>query len=474
MRTAGHVARITITLLVAITLCATLSGAQTLSPEERRIADFVDAHMNDAVRSLEQTVNVASATGNLAGVKRVGNIFQTEFRALGFNTKWLEMPAQMNRAGHFFAEHAGGRGRRLLLIGHLDTVLEGRRFVRDGQVARGNGTVDMKGGDIVLLYALKALQSTGALDGTRIIVFLTGDEENAGSPVALSRRDLLEAARRSDVALAFEAGIDDTATVARRGSSDWRLQVTAPTGHSSGIFSEGAGSGAIFEAARILNAFHEQLKGEQYLTFNPSVITGGTDVTFDDAEERGTASGKTNVIAQTVVVRGDLRFISEKQRDAAKAKMQEIVSHSLPLAKSQITFEDNYPAMSPTPENYALLQLFDQASLDLGLGKVEAFDPGGRGAGDISFVAPIISGLDGLGARGGGSHAPGEFAELDTLSIQIKRAALLIYRLTRDTAPRAITIDNVEALPTPEPKSAPQIKPPTAPHIKPPTKTPTP
>jgi glutamate carboxypeptidase len=431
MRTCGHIARRAGALLVALIVCAGVCGAQTLSPEERRIADYVDAHMPDAVRLLEQAVNTESATGNLPGVRRVGRIFQAEFRPLGFTTKWIEMPAAMNRAGHFFAEHTGTRGRRLLLIGHLDTVLEGKCFVRDGQVARGNGTVDMKGGNVVLLYALKALHSAGALDGTRIIVIMTGDEENVGAPVNVSRRDLLDAARRSDVALAFEAGIEDTATVARRGSSDWRLEVTAPTGHSSGIFSQGVGSGAIFEAARILNAFHEQLKGEQYLTFNPSVITGGTDVTFDDKEERGTAAGKTNVIAQTVVVRGDLRFISEKQRDAAKAKMQEIVSRSLPQAKARITFEDNYPAMSPTPENYALLKLLDQASRDLGLGPVEAFDPGGRGAGDISFVAPFISGLDGLGARGGGSHAPEEFAELDSLSIQIKRAALLIYRLTR-------------------------------------------
>jgi glutamate carboxypeptidase len=427
-------ARIARALLMVMLFCAAQAekaGAQTLSAEEQRIAAYVDAHLEDAVRLLEQTVNIESATQNLQGVRHVGGAFQSEFRSLGFTSKWIEMPQQMSRAGHFFAEHTGTRGRRVLLIGHLDTVLEGKRFVRDGKVARGNGTVDMKGGNIVLLYALKALHSAGALKGSRIIVVLTGDEENVGSPLEVSRRDLLEAARRSDVALGFEAGIENTATVARRGSSDWRLEVTADTGHSSGIFSPGVGSGAIFEAARIINAFYEQLRGEQYLTFNPSVIAGGTDVTFDNRDDRGAATGKTNVIAQTVVVRGDLRFISEKQREAAKAKMTEIVSRSLPQTKSQITFEDNYPAMSPTPENYALLKTLDQASRDLGLGGVEAFDPGGRGAGDISFVAPFISGLDGLGARGGGSHTADEFAELDTLSIQIKRAALLIYRLTR-------------------------------------------
>jgi glutamate carboxypeptidase len=433
MRIARGIARTAGALSLALFLCGAPEGrAQTLSTEEQRLSSYVDAHAQEALQLLERVVNVESATENLEGVKRVGQIFKTEFESLGMTAKWIEMPAGMNRAGHLFAEAKGSRGKRLLLIGHLDTVLQGKRFARDGNVARGNGTVDMKGGDVIIVFALKALHATGLLDKSRVIVALTGDEENVGAPLEVSRRDLVEAARRSDVALAFEAAIGDTGTVARRGSSDWRLQVTGVTAHSSGIFSEGTGSGAVFEAARILNAFHEQLRGEQYLTFNPSVIVGGTDVTFNDREDRGTAGGKTNVIAQSVIVRGDLRFISEKQRDAAKARMQEIVSKAnLPQTKAQITFEDNYPAMSPTEANYELLKIFDQASVDLGLGKVEAFDPGGRGAGDISFVAPNVSGLDGLGVQGGGSHTPDEFMELDSLPIQIKRVALLIYRLTR-------------------------------------------
>jgi glutamate carboxypeptidase len=432
----GTTARTAVALLViALFLCSARGegrAQEKLSPEEQRLSSYVDAHAQEALQLLERVVNVESATENLEGVKRVGGIFKTEFEALGMTAKWIEMPAGMNRAGHLFAEAKGSRGKRLLLIGHLDTVLQGKRFERNGNVARGNGTVDMKGGDVVIYFALKALKSVGLLDKSRVIVVLTGDEENVGAPLEISRRDLVEAARRSDVALAFEAAIGDTATVARRGSSDWRLQVTGVTAHSSGIFSEGTGSGAVFEAARILSAFHEQLRGEQYLTFNPSVIVGGTDVTFNDREDRGAAGGKTNVIAQSVIVRGDLRFISEKQRDAAKARMQEIVSKgNLPQTKAQLTFEDNYPAMSPTEANYELLKIFDQASVDLGLGKVEAFDPGGRGAGDISFVAPNVSGLDGLGVQGGGSHTPDEFMELDSLPIQIKRVALLIYRLTR-------------------------------------------
>jgi glutamate carboxypeptidase len=421
---------ITAAMLIVLALPVP-SNTQSRPSDEQRIISYVDAHSQEAAALLEHTVNLESATLNLNGVRSVGKVFGAELESLGFTSRWLEMPVEMKRAGHLFAERQGGRGKRLLLIGHLDTVLQGKRFERRGVRASGAGTVDMKGGDVVLLYALKALQSIGALDGTRIVVMMTGDEELPGTPLSISRRDLIEAARRSDAALAFEAAAGDTATVARRGSSSWRMEVTAQTGHSSGIFTEGSGSGAVFEASRILSSFYQELKGEQYLTFNPSVIVGGTDVTYDAGEKRGTASGKPNVIAGRAVVEGDLRFISEEQKTRARARMREIVARSLPRAQAQISFADSYPAMSPTPGNYELLRVLDEASRANNLGPVAAYDPGKRGAGDISFVAPYVSGLDGLGARGGGSHEPEEYVELDTLPLLIKRAALLIYRLTR-------------------------------------------
>ena len=80
----------------------------------------------------------------------------------------------------------------------------------------------------------------------------------------------------SDAALSFEATIGDTATVGRRGASSWTIEVDADTGHSGRIFREDYGNGAIFEASRILDRFYESLRGERYLTFNPSVIVGGT------------------------------------------------------------------------------------------------------------------------------------------------------------------------------------------------------
>lgn len=403
--------------------------AQNLSADEKKIASYIDANSEAAISLLEKTVNIESPTENLVGVKEVGMIFKRELEAIGFNARWIEMPAEMKRAGHLIAEKKGGTGKRILLLGHLDTVLSGEKFRREGNIAYGTGTSDMKAGNVILLYALKALHASGALKDANVIVFLTGDEENSGEPIEISRGDMIEAAKRSDLVLSFENGGSGIATVARRGISDWTLEVTAKTGHSSGIFKESMGSGAIFEASRIINEFYETLRQEKYLTFNPSLFVGGTEAEI--SEHNGRASGKTNVVPARAIVRGDLRFIGKEQEEMARNKMREIVSKSLPGTTAKITFSDGIPAMAPTEGNYALLKQLDQVSRDLNFGEIKPLDPGERGAGDISYVTHLIPGLDGLGATGGKAHAPGEFVELETLPRQLKRAALLIYRLTR-------------------------------------------
>jgi glutamate carboxypeptidase len=411
------------------------SVAQTLSPAEQRIKAYVEQHQTDEIALLEKAVNIESATMDFAGVRATGALFRHALDSLGFQTRWISMPDSVNRAGHLFAERTGTHGQRVLLIGHLDTVLEGDElhWSRHDSVAAGAGSSDMKGGDVAILYALKALDSIGALDGTRIIVAMTGDEERAGNPLSVSRGDLVAAGKRSDVALAFEGGSADNATVARRGDSRWTLTVHGRQSHSAGIFNPRVGDGAVFEAARILDGFRTALAGQQYLTFNPALILGGANVTVDTEHVAGTAATKLNIIAPVTIVNGDLRFLTEAQKAAARARMREIATHgNLPQTSATITFQDEYPAMSPTKANYALLARFDSVSRALGYGPVAALDPGKRGAGDVSFVAPYVTGLDGLGVSGDGSHTPRETIDLTSLPMATERAAVLIYRLTRD------------------------------------------
>jgi glutamate carboxypeptidase len=414
-----------ITCLVA--LGAGLVSADGLTADEARLAAFVDGRREAALTLLQQSVDIASATENLTGVRRMADWYATEFRALGFETRWIDQQA-VGRAGHFVAERRGTRGKRLLLIGHLDTVLQGEPFRLEGSRAYGSGTSDMKGGNLIALEALRALHHIGALDDRTVTVVFTGDEESTGKPYDVSRKVLFDAARESDVALAFEGYIPSTAVIGRRGFSSWHLEVTGSQGHSSTIFGEARGSGAIFEAARILAAFHDELR-EPYLTYNPSVIVGGTTATFDAAASSGTASGKQNVVPRTVVVEGDMRFLTRAQLDTAREKMRGIVARNLPQTSATIEFTDGMPSMAPTDGSRALLAMIDEASRDLGFDPVTAHDPSERGAGDVSFVAEFVPGLDGLGAFGDLDHAPGEYLDAESLPMLTTRAALLMHRL---------------------------------------------
>jgi glutamate carboxypeptidase len=403
-----------------------------LTPTEQKIRDYVRAHEQEQVAFLERAVNISSGTLNLAGVRKVGRLFAPEFASIGFDTTWIALPDAVGRAGHLFAERKGNHGKRLVLLGHLDTVFEGdgERFVRLDTLAAGAGSSDMKGGDAVILYALKALQSVGALKGTRIVVALMGDEEDAGPLDKVSRQPLIDLAKRSDAALGFEEDAGK-GTVARRGFSGWQLTVNARQAHSSGIFQPGSSYGAIYEAARILNNFRERLSSEQYLTFNPAIIVGGTDVTYDSTKISGTTAGKDNIIAPKAYARGDLRFISDDQLQKARETMRAIVAEHLPGTTATITFEDGNPAMPPTKGNLALLAVEDSVSRALGQGPVEALDPGRRGGGDISYISQYLDALDGLGVIGMRSHTPDERVDLRSIVPATERAAILIYRLTR-------------------------------------------
>ncbi len=423
------------------------SFAAGLSAAELKVVTAVDRRLPAARELLVRTVNVNSGTMNLAGVRQVAALFAPGFAALGFDTTWID-GAAWNRAGHLVARRpASGPGAakapRVLLIGHLDTVFEPdspfQRYTALGDTAaHGPGTIDMKGGNVIMLAVLGALFDERLLDRLAVEVFLCGDEENPGQPLALARRDLYAAADRADIALGFEDGDGDPAhaTVARRSSSRWTLRTSGQPGHSSQIFRADVGRGAIYETARILAAFHDSLSGEAYLTANPGLIVGGTSVDLDRAAARGSAYGKDNVIAESTLVAGDLRTLTPEQLARARATMQRIVAASPPHVGAAIEFVDSYPPLPPSDGNRALLAAYDAASRDLGFGPVSATDPARAGAADISFTAGrTAAALDALGLKGSGGHSVHETADLRTLPVQAERTALLLARMAAGQGP---------------------------------------
>ena len=423
---------------LALALLAAPAAAR-LAPAEQKIVRTVDSEQARTVGLLERLVNQNSGSLNLPGVEAVGAMMRAELEPLGFAVRWVPM-AEVGRAGHIVATHKGsGRGRRMLLIGHLDTVFEPdspfQRFARkDETTAEGPGIGDDKGGMVVMVAALRAMKAAGTLRDADIEIVLTGDEEDGGNPIAIARRDLIAAAGRADLALDFEGlaqeGDRDMGSIARRGSASWQVTAKGRTGHSSGIFSASAGDGAVYELSRILAAFRAELP-EPNLTFNVGLIAGGATAELDRDLIRATATGKTNIIPPIAIARGDLRALSLDQQERVMAKMRAIVARHLAGTSAEIAFDDGaYPPMAPTGPSRALLARLNAVNRDLGLAEMGEFDPLKRGAGDIGFVAHLIPGLVGLGTAGNGAHAPGETVDLASIPRQAKRAAILMTRLS--------------------------------------------
>jgi glutamate carboxypeptidase len=411
-----------------------------LSNAETRMAAIVDGDYERSVSLLETLVNQNSGSMNFAGVEAVGRMMRLELEPLGFTVVWKPMAAA-KRAGHLIATRKGKSGTKtLLLVAHLDTVFEKdspfQTFVRKGDKAEGPGAGDDKGGLVVMVSALRAMNAAGTLKDANIEIVMTGDEEDSGDPIEISRADLVAAGKRADVALDFEGLFvedgRDKGSIARRSSNSWSLKTTGKTGHSSLIFNPVYGDGAIYELTRIISRFRNELP-EANLTFNVGLITGGTDAALDPDGIRATARGKTNIIPATAIARGDLRTLSDEQTKRVKAKMLAIVAAHAPGTGAEILFEKGgYPAMAPTDGSRALLAKLNGVNRDLGLAEMLPLDPLKRGAGDISFVAKDVDGLVGLGTASTGDHAPGETVDLDSIRRQAKRAAILMSRLSRE------------------------------------------
>lgn len=414
------------------------SPSTALDPQEQAIAAAVVAREPQALALLEQAVNINSGTKNLEGVQAVGRVFDSAFTELGFATRWIE-GAGFDRAGHLVASY-GNAGPRLLLIGHLDTVFAADSAFQaweriDEHHVRGPGITDMKGGNVVMILALTALKDAGLLDTVQVRVVLTGDEESRGRPMDIANRALIDAAVWADYAIGFEDGDGDpaTAVVSRRSAGNWTLEVVGKPAHSSQIFRNDIGYGAIFETARILNTWRASLATVPNLTFNPGRIIGGTQISVDASGDRGTAFGKNNVIPETALVSGGIRADSPLQLDRAIQQMTKIASQSLPYTKANLTFTPGYPPMARTQGNLDLLARYTAISQALGYGEVLPVDPRRAGAADISFAAEHVRGaIDGLGLMGAGGHTIEETADIRTLKQQAQRAALLFYQLGQD------------------------------------------
>ncbi|GAA6153534.1 M20/M25/M40 family metallo-hydrolase [Pseudoteredinibacter isoporae] len=412
-----------------------------LSALEKSIVQHVDTQLPLALDELKTAVNINSGTMNFAGVEQVGRLYQQQFDALGFHTEWIPGKA-FNRAGHLQASY-GTRGPKILMIGHLDTVFtkddqfQAYRDLGNGKVA-GPGITDMKGGNTIVVAALRALKAEGVLDDMQVRVLFTGDEESSGKPLSLSKKAIVEGAKWADIALGFEDGDSNikTAVIARRGSMGWRLEVSGRPAHSSQVFTDAVGYGAAYEVARILNEFRQKIDGLGAATVNPGLLVAGNKSLELDVNNAEAMAGKSNIVAQTAIVKGDLRTLSPEELARAQATMNEIVQSNLKHTSAKLSFAEGYPPMPPTEANRKLLAQYSQVSEELNYGPVTPVNPRKAGAADISFAADYVDmALDGLGLMGSGGHTRDEVADMDSFKKNIHKAAILMHRLAKQHTP---------------------------------------
>lgn len=416
--------------LLPIAAMAAESVEPALTNDERSLVQWLDGEEDNMLDLLETLTNINSGSLNKAGVDEVGELLAQELRQLGFITQRLpgeliEMPScpgssyNIDVTDHVLANKSG-RGPRLLLMGHLDTVFPldspFQTFSRDGDTMYGPGVADMQGGLVVMLYALKALQEAGQLENLDLSVLLNSDEE-IGS---LSSRKYIEAqARLHDYGLVYESSGNDTLTRQRKGLGQARFVVNGRASHAGGAHKQGRS--AIKELAYKIVEIEKITDYESGVTVNVGVISGG--------EAR-------NTIAPCAEALIDLRYPAPEQGVAAVNEFEEIFSSvlSYPVDSGEITTTSwtnlHRPPKIPTPESDYLLEKTRAIGRLLGQ-DLAITDSGGGTDGSLTQAVGLPT-LDSLGVAGTGAHSNREEARVSSLVERAKLSAVLIHRLSRE------------------------------------------
>jgi len=380
-----------------------------------RAEQLMDAYLDD----LKTIVNIDSGTFTKAGVDRVAAYLQERFQELGFSTRFEQ---QEHYGDHLVATHQGNApgGPRILLIGHIDTVLPdgeaGRRpfaiSQRDGaRIATGPGILDMKSGVLIGMYALHLLLE-GQQANYSQVTFICNSDEEIGSPS--SRPLIQQLAQQADAVLVLEPGrAQGTIVSSRKGCGQYRVEVHGLSAHA-GVEPQ-HGRNAILELSyqvQKMQALNGTIPGA---TLSVGIIRGGE---------------RTNVVPDYAYFDMDVRVADQASLKVLEEAMRQ-VTHQNKLAGTRITLSGSLlcQPFERNQHNEQLVALAKEAGRELG---VKIQDVGSGGASDANTTAAMaIPTLDGLGAGGGLAHNPGEYIELDYLPTRIALAAGLIRKIRK-------------------------------------------
>jgi glutamate carboxypeptidase len=388
---------------------------------------WLDSQEDNMLDMLERLTNINTGSLNKAGVDELATIFSQELRQLGFSISTLpgsviEMPScpgsdySIDVADHILAQRQGS-GTSLLLMGHLDTVFPPsspfQTFRREGDTVYGPGVVDMQGGLVVMLYALKALAEAGELEDKAITILLNSDEE-IGS--LSSRKFLEEQAKLHDYGLVYESSGNDTLVRQRKGLGLARFVIHGKASHAGGAHKQGRS--AIKELAYKIVEIENMTDYESGVTVNVGVVSGG--------EARDT-------IAPCAEAFVDLRYPQPQQGLDAVDQFEDIFAnlYSYSVDSGEITTESwtnlHRPPKIPTLESDRLLEQTRAIGRLLGQ-NLGVYDSGGGTDGSLTQAVGLPT-LDSLGVAGSGAHSNREEARVSSLLERAKLSAVLIRRL---------------------------------------------
>lgn len=368
------------------------------------LLQFCAEHQGEMLAMLRRLVEFESPSDNKPAVDHLGAYLGGEFERLGGKVKFYP---QQEYGDHLKAEFPGRAGAKpVLLLGHFDTVwplgtLARMPFRSEGGRVFGPGVLDMKAGIVMMMFALRALDSAGSPDHRPVIVVLDTDEE-VGS---VTGRSIVEAtARECEAVLVLEPaqGAQGHLKTSRKGVGDFTIHVRGRAAHAGVDFQKGRS--AIVELARQVLEIAKFTDLDRGITVNPGVIRGGT---------------RTNVVAAEAWAEVDVRIARAADAQALEQKFATLQPFD-PDCSIEVSGGINRPPMERTAGNARLFALARDEAAQLGITLDESSTGGGS---DGNFTSALgVPTLDGLGGVGEGAHADHESIVLAELP---RRTALL-------------------------------------------------
>lgn len=341
---------------------------------------------------LARLVAINSGSFNKAGVDAVGGVIAEAVSDCGLEVTTVEETRAGNHLVIRNPSFSGAAG-QVLLVGHMDTVFaEDTYFTdyrEDGNRAFGPGVIDMKGGLVAGIYALKALSAVGLL--SRIpLVFICNSDEEIGS--VHSRPLILREAAHSDCAFVLEcAGLDGAVVTARKGNLSAKLIVSGQAGHAAYAGADKAS--AILEMAHKIVAIEALNDPSKEISANAGTVHGGIG---------------PNTVADRAESRLDFRFTTPEEGQRLKSRLDVISAGVIvPGTMTELEVISGRPPMPDCPANRNLYARVAAVAVRLGIPVRAEFRSGVSDANVIAQTGTPV--IDGMGPIGGGDHSPDEY-----------------------------------------------------------------